>query len=89
MIYLEASTEEAVRRITNRGRSYELDTEIAYWERLNKEYRQYFEEYEASPVLKINVDNLDFENNPEDKEYVLSLIREEIARLGLDDKSIS
>ncbi len=87
MIYLEASTEEAVRRITNRGRSYELDTEIAYWERLNKEYRQYFEEYEASPVLKINVDNLDFENNPEDKEYVLSLIREEIARLKLDDEN--
>ncbi|MDX8046836.1 deoxynucleoside kinase [Gracilibacillus sp. S3-1-1] len=83
MIYLEISTEEAIKRINKRGRSYEMDTENAYWERLNKEYRAYFDAYQASPVLKINVDNLDFENNPEDREYVISLIKKELQTLNL------
>jgi len=74
MIYLEVSPEEAVKRITKRGRDYELDTEMDYWIRLNREYRTYFEEYNASPVLKINVEHLDFENDPEHQKYVLELI---------------
>ncbi|UOQ84818.1 deoxynucleoside kinase [Gracilibacillus salinarum] len=87
MIYLEASTDEAVRRITKRGRQYELDTEIAYWERLNKEYRHYFDEYNISSVLKINVDDLDFENNLDDRETVVELIRQELVKLELVDTS--
>ncbi|UOQ48673.1 deoxynucleoside kinase [Gracilibacillus caseinilyticus] len=83
MIYLEASTDEAVRRITKRGRQYELDTEIAYWERLNQEYRHYFDEYNISPILKINVDDLDFENNPADREAVVEMIRQELVKLEL------
>ena len=89
MIYLEVSPEEAVRRITKRGRDYELATEISYWERLNKEYRTYFNEYDVSPVLKINVDHLDFENNPADKEYVLELIRKKLFELGLYSGQLS
>ncbi|MFC4401625.1 deoxynucleoside kinase [Gracilibacillus xinjiangensis] len=81
MIYLEVSLEEAVRRITSRGRSYEIDTEIAYWERLNKEYRDYFKVYNASPLLKINVDRLDFENNQSDRDHVLSLIKNKLQAL--------
>ncbi len=83
MIYLEISPAEAIRRITKRGRSYEVDTENAYWERLNKEYKEYFGEYNASPVLKINVDNLDFENNPADRKYVLALIKKELEALNV------
>ncbi|SHN27517.1 deoxynucleoside kinase [Gracilibacillus kekensis] len=85
MIYLEISTEEAIRRITKRGRSYEMDTENAYWERLNKEYSEYFKAYNASPVLKINVDRLDFENNSSDRERVISLIKKEIETLNLSE----
>ncbi|KAB8125931.1 deoxynucleoside kinase [Gracilibacillus oryzae] len=81
MIYLEISLEEAVRRITRRGRSYEIDTEIAYWERLNKEYTEYFQAYHASPLLKINVDQLNFENNPSDREYVLTTIKKKLQTL--------
>lgn len=81
MIYLEVSPEEAMNRIGKRGRDYELDTEADYWHNLNKEYRTYFEQYDFSPVLKINVDNLDFENNEEDKRYVLGLIKDKIAEI--------
>lgn len=76
MIYLEISTEEAIRRIHKRGRTFEIETENAYWERLNKEYRNYFDAYDASPIVKVNVDNLDFENKPKDRAYMIALIKE-------------
>lgn len=84
MIYLEVSPEEAMRRIAKRGRDYELATEMEYWVRLNKEYRNYFDQYTFSPVLKINVDCLDFENKPEDRRYVLKLIQRKLHDLGLE-----
>ena len=81
MIYLESSVDEAMRKINKRGRECELTTEREYWETLNKEYQNYFNEYNLSPVLRINVDNLDFENNPEDREYVLNLIKNKLIEL--------
>ncbi len=78
MVYLEVSVDEAMRRISKRGRDYEQIVEREYWEDLNKEYTEYFNHYELSPVLKINVDNLDFENNEADKKYVLDLIEKEL-----------
>lgn len=82
MIYLEVSVDEAMRRIAKRGRDYEQIVEREYWETLNKEYKEYFENYTISPVLKINVDNLDFENNKEDREYVLKLIKDKLNELN-------
>lgn len=78
MIYLEASVDEAIRRIQKRGRDYEQIVERDYWQHLNNEYSEYFKHYNKSPILKINVDNLDFENNMEDREKVLSLINEKL-----------
>ena len=81
MIYLEISVDEAMRRIAKRGRDYEQVVEREYWEKLNTEYRKYFDNYDLSPILTINVDNLDFVNNPEDKAYVLGLIDEKLKSL--------
>lgn len=74
MIYLEISTDGAIKRINRRGRPYELIVEREYWEHLNNEYRSYFSQYDISPLLTINVDELDFVENEKDKAYVLSLI---------------
>lgn len=82
LIYLEASVGEAVNRIKKRGRDYEQIVEIDYWEHLNKEYTEYFKNYDKSPILKINVDNLDFENNMEDRKKVLELIHEKLKQLN-------
>lgn len=59
MVYLEISVDEAMRRIQKRGRDYEQIVERDYWEKLNREYRDYFNNYDLSPMLTINVDNLD------------------------------
>lgn len=81
MVYLEVSVDEAMRRIQKRGRDYELIVERDYWEKLNNEYKAYFDDYELSPILKINVDKLDFENRPEDREYVITLIQKELEKI--------
>lgn len=81
MIYLEVSVDEAMRRIQKRGRDYEQVVERAYWEELNGEYRKYFDCYDISPILRINVDNLDFENVPEDREYVMNLIKNKLSEI--------
>lgn len=81
MVFLEVSVDEAMRRIHKRGRDYELIVERDYWQRLHDEYEDYFKEYTLSPVLRINVDNLDFENNEDDKKYVLNLIEEKLQEI--------
>lgn len=83
MIYLEISVDEAVYRISKRGRDYEQIVERAYWERLNSYYREYFNQYTSSPVLTINVDGLDFENNTADQQYVLSLIDQKLLEISI------
>ena len=81
MVYLEIGVDEAMKRIQKRGRDYELIVERDYWEKLNKEYHDYFNQYTLSPILTINVDNIDFENNPEDQAYVLKLIQDKLVEI--------
>ena len=81
IIYLEADTETAIKRIKTRGRSYEQDVERDYWVNLNEEYKEYFGTYDLSPVLKLNADTLDFVNKPEDREFVLSEIRKKLSEI--------
>lgn len=81
MIYLETSVDSAINKINIRGRDYEKIVEKAYWERLNNHYSDYFENYDISPLLRINVDNLDFEHRVEDREYVINLIKNKLAEI--------
>lgn len=81
MIYLETSVDEAIKKINKRGRDYEMVVEKDYWLRLNEQYTEYFKDYNISPLLKINVDSLDFENNPKDREYVLGLIKDALNKI--------
>lgn len=81
MIYLEISVDETMRRIRKRGRDYEQEVERQYWEDLNREYQNFFKDFNTCPLLTINVDNLDFENIEKDREYVLNLINDKLKEL--------
>jgi deoxyadenosine/deoxycytidine kinase len=72
--------DSAMAKINKRGRDYEKIVERKYWEKLNDNYRAYFVDYDISPILKINVDKLDFENNLKDREHMLVLIAEALAK---------
>jgi Deoxynucleoside kinases len=81
MVYLQISVDEAINRIRKRGRSYEQVVEREYWKTLNYEYEEYFNSYTISPLLKINVDNLDFENIEEDRQYIIDLIKDKLREI--------
>lgn len=86
MIYLETSVDSAVKKIEKRGREYEMVVPVSYWESLNINYRNYFENYNISDILKINVDNLDFVANIEDEEYILDLVDKKIKEIEKNKK---
>lgn len=82
MIYLQISVDEAVRRIQKRGRDFELGVERDYWDDLNERYGKFFKEYNYSPVLTIDVSDLDFENNAEHRQLVIDRINQKLKSLG-------
>lgn len=82
LVYLEIGVDEAMKRINKRGREYEKVVERAYWEELNNNYREYFDEYNISPIIKINVDNMDFENNLEHREMLLNEIHKKLEEIN-------
>ncbi|TDT72281.1 deoxyadenosine/deoxycytidine kinase [Hypnocyclicus thermotrophus] len=77
-IYLEISTDNAINRIKQRGRDFELLMPRDYWEKLNIHYRNYFKNYNKSKLLIINVDNLDIVNNEIDRKKILEKIKKNL-----------
>lgn len=81
MIYLKIDTDNAIERIKNRGRDFEQIVEREYWENLNKEYNDYFNEYNLSPLLIIDANKYDMVNNPKDRDYIIDLIEAELEKI--------
>ncbi|WP_455714206.1 deoxynucleoside kinase [Anaerosporobacter sp.] len=85
MIYLKIDTDTAIERIKKRGRDYEQIVERDYWENLNKEYEDYFSEYNLSPLLVIEAAKYDIVGSLKDREEVLQIIQQKI--IEVDDSS--
>lgn len=75
LIYLQASTETLVNQIKKRGRNYEMNIRPDYLHRLNTLYNNWIEKYEKGKLLIINVDNLNYVDNPADFEYIIQQIK--------------
>lgn len=83
LVYLDGSFETVIDRITNRGRSYELDPSLLdYYKLLWTGYKDWLvENYKASEYLIINMDNYDIVNNEEHKKLVLDIINDKLNTL--------
>lgn len=81
MVYLHGSFEEIVRRIGTRGRDFEQDNSLmSYYKTLWEGYDEWVDHhYDASQVLKINIDEYDVVHNPEDAKEVVELVKEALA----------
>lgn len=74
MIYLRASVPHLVANIQKRGRDYEQTIQLDYLTNLNRRYEEFiFEKYKGK-VLTVDVDRLDFKNNPKDFAQVVDRI---------------
>lgn len=78
LIYLRASIPTLVRQIQLRGREYESSISIEYLSRLNDKYEEWVRSYKDGKLLIIDVDNLDFVNNPEDLSFIYDKVDAEI-----------
>lgn len=66
LIYLQASIPTLIDQIGKRGRDYESKINIKYLESLNNHYESWIENYTEGNLLIVNVNDIDFVNNPED-----------------------
>jgi deoxyadenosine/deoxycytidine kinase len=71
LIYLRASVPTLVNQIQLRGRAYEESIRLDYLKMLNERYELWISKYTGSNLLIFNVDNLDFQNNPEDLSKII------------------
>jgi deoxyadenosine/deoxycytidine kinase len=78
LIYLRRSIPNLVNQIHKRGREYESSISIDYLSRLNERYEAWAEGYEVGKLLIVNVDDLDFVDNPEHLGEVINKIDAEI-----------
>lgn len=78
LIYLRASIPTLVGQIHKRGRDYENSISIDYLSRLNERYEAWITKYKKGKLLIIDVDNLDFVDNPEDLGSIIDKIDAQI-----------
>ncbi|WP_270182958.1 deoxynucleoside kinase [Alkalihalobacillus sp. CinArs1] len=74
IIYLNASLETLLNRISQRGRQIEKDIDPSYLKRLSSDYERFMQEFEAHhpdiPVLRFNGDEMDFVANEQDLQTI-------------------
>jgi deoxyadenosine/deoxycytidine kinase len=78
LIYLRASVPTLVRNIQKRGRDYENSIRIDYLKKLNDRYENWITGYNTGKLLIVDVDNINFPENPEDLGIIINSIQAEI-----------
>jgi len=78
LIYLKASIPTLVRNIHSRGRDYEKSINIDYLSNLNKRYNDWIDNYDKGKLLVVEVDDLNFVDNPEDLGTIIEKVNAEI-----------
>lgn len=78
LIYLRSSIPNLVKQIHARGREYETSISIEYLSRLNERYEAWIQGYDKGKMIIIDVDVIDFVNNPEHLGEVINRIDAEL-----------
>lgn len=76
VIYLQARLDVLLGRIKKRAREFERRFDADYLEALCRAYNDFFFHYSDTPLLVVNTSDIDFVNNPEDLENLLSVVRQ-------------
>lgn len=78
MIYLKADIPKLTQQIKKRGRDFEADISEEYLRNLNAYYEAFVDKYDHGKLLIIDVNSMDFANNPEDFQAILEVIDKEL-----------
>ncbi len=71
VIYLQASTDVLLKRISMRGRKFESHITGDYLAELNQAYNYYFFHYQETPLMVINTSEIDFVHRDADLDDLL------------------
>ena len=74
LIYLRSSIPNLVGQIHKRGREYENSISIDYLNKLNERYESWIKAYDKGKLLIIDVDPINFVDNPEDLGQIINRI---------------
>ena len=75
LIYLRADVPTLVRNIQKRGREYEASIRLDYLKSLNDRYENWINNYTAGKLLIFDVDNINFQDNPEDLGQIIERVQ--------------
>ncbi|MBN6205696.1 deoxynucleoside kinase [Ralstonia pickettii] len=83
LIYLEGSLEDVLRRIQERGREMEKQTPISYWEEMHERYSTWIDNFNACPVLRINISDYDIVKEEDSIHTILEKVGRSLNVLSL------
>ena len=78
LIYLKGTVPTLVNQIQKRGRDYENTIRIDYLTKLNERYEGWINSYSLGKLLVVDVNNINFEENPHDLSLVIDKIDAEL-----------
>ena len=78
LVYLRSSIPNLVNKIHKRCRDYETSISIDYLSRLNERYEAWISQYNKGKLLIIDVDYMDFVENPTDLGTIIEKIDAEL-----------
>jgi len=74
VIYLQSSVDRLMENIRKRGREMEKNMSVEYIKELNEAYNYFFFRYKSAPLLIVKATDIDFVNNPDHFEDLLTQI---------------
>ncbi|MGV3042691.1 deoxynucleoside kinase [Staphylococcus rostri] len=74
LIYLESDYDSVIDRIKTRGRQMEMDTDPEYWQMLFKRYDDWINQFNACPVVRVNINEYDLYDDPDSIDKVIAKI---------------
>ncbi|WP_207435828.1 deoxynucleoside kinase [Sabulibacter ruber] len=78
LVYLKADLPKLIGQIQKRGRDYEDNISLAYLKNLNEHYDQWIAGYKHGKLLVVDVNQMDFVQNPEDLGTIIDRINIEL-----------
>lgn len=74
LIYLEGPIEDIIGRIKARGREMEQQTPLDYWYEMHARYENWINNFNACPVLRLDINDYDLMKDPHQVEMVVERI---------------
>ena len=74
LVYLEGPIDDVIGRIQERGREMEQQTPHDYWIEMHNRYEDWINNFNACPVLRLDINDYDLMKNPDQIEDIVSRI---------------